>query len=90
MIVQDGAAKLPKTILTKNRRFRLELMFIERRRGSHNLKSGTRFHHIDDGAVFHFLGLRFRAEIKIKIRAIRHGEDFASLRPHQDNRRFLG
>src|SRR5437870_12974157 len=89
MVVQGGAAEIPETIFAEDRRIGAKLAFIERGGRCHDLESRTRFHHIDDGAVFHFLGLRFGATIQIEIRAISYREDFARLRPHQNNRSFL-
>src|SRR5438876_2967487 len=63
VIVQGGATEIPETIFAKDGRIRPELAFIERGGGRHDFEGRTRLHHIDDGAIFHFLGLCFGAEV---------------------------
>ena len=63
MIVQRRSAKIPDAVFTKDHGIRAHLFFIERRRGRHNLKSGTRLHHVDDGAVFHLFRFGLRAQV---------------------------
>ncbi len=89
MIVQSGAAEIPETVLTKNRRIRPHLAFIESGGGRDDLEGGTRLHHVDDRPVFHLLWPGLRAEVQIKIRPIGHCQDFPCLRPHQNNGGFL-
>ena len=63
MIVQSGATIVPEAVLTKNLRIRTQLAFIESRGSSYDLEGGTRFHHVDDGPVFHLFGLGLGAEV---------------------------
>ena len=89
VVVQGGPAKIPEAFFTENRRIGIDFAFVEGGCRGHDFESGARLHHVDDGAVFHFLRLRFRAPIEIKIRAVGHRQDFASLRPHQNNDCFF-
>src|SRR5438128_4592869 len=63
MIVQCSAAKVPEAVLTKDRRIRPQLAFVESSGGCYDLESRARFHHVDDGPVFHLIGPGFRAEV---------------------------
>ena len=63
MIVQDGAAEVPETVLTKNRRIRPHLAFIESCGGCDNLEGGARLHHVNDRPVFHLIRPGLRAEV---------------------------
>ena len=63
MIVQGGPVEIPEAIFTKDGRIRPKLAFVERRGRGHDLERGTRFHHVDDGAVFHLFGLRFGSKV---------------------------
>src|SRR5207302_4899937 len=63
VIVQSGATEIPEAIFTKDRRIRPEPVFIYHCGRGHDLEGGTRFHHVDDGAVFHFFWFRLGAEV---------------------------
>src|SRR5262245_64352555 len=67
----------------------MELAFVESSSGRNDLEGRARLHHVDDGPVFHFFGLRVKAKVQVEIRPIGHCENFARLRPHQNDRGFL-
>ena len=89
MIVQGRTAEIPETVLAKDCRIGPQLVFVESRGGCDDLESRARLHHVDDGSVFHLFRLRFGALVQIEIRPIGHRQDFACLRPHQNNGGFL-
>src|SRR5262249_33960709 len=63
VIMKRGATIIPDAVLTKNLRIGPELAFVESRGSGYDLKGGTWFHHVDDGAVFHLFGLSLGAEV---------------------------
>src|SRR5262245_23648197 len=89
MIVKRGATIVPEAVLTKNLGIRTQLAFIQSGGGSYDLESGTWFHHVDDGPVFHLFGLSFGPEVLIKVRTVGDSQDFTRLRTHQDDGRLL-
>ena len=89
VIVQRGAAVVPDSVFAKYVGIEVELVLVERGGGGDNFEGRARLHHIADGAIFHLLRFRIGAAIEIECRPVGHGEDFAGLRPHQDDDRFL-
>src|SRR4029077_20782470 len=89
MIVQSGASIVPEAVLAKNLRIRTQLVFIENRGSGDDLEGRTWLLHVDDGPVFHLFGLRLGAWFYIKFRGVGEGQDFACLRPHQNDRGLL-
>ncbi len=57
VIVQSGSTEIPKAVLAKNFGIRSHLMLVQGGGGGDNLESRTRFHHVDDGPVFHLFRL---------------------------------
>ena len=89
VIVQRAPAEIPNPILAKDRRVGPDLVLVQRRRRAHDFESGARFHHVDDGAVLHLFGFRVRALVEIEGRPVRHRQNLAGLRAHENDRRFL-
>src|SRR5262249_13010859 len=77
MIMEGAASEIPEAVLAKDRRIGAKLAFVKSSGGGNDLERRAWLHHVDDGPVFHFFSLRFRAKIQVKIRSIGHCQDFA-------------
>src|SRR5947207_15763333 len=83
MIMQGAPAIIPNSLFTIDGSVWPHLFFVPGRRRRHYLELRTRLHHVDDGAILHLLGPGGAALIEIKVRPVRHRQNFPGLRPHQ-------